>query len=89
MAKLSMVLMVDNTLSAAHLTQVEMVEHIGRTPSRQETTHNVSLSATKMNSAAHGFGVDPVARVSLEVHVSSNRHLNRQSQDVEVSWQVF
>ena len=84
-AKLSMVLMVDNTLSAAHLTQAETVEPIGPTPSHRETSHNVSLSATKTSSVAHGYGADLVAQVSPEVHASSNRRLSRRFQDVETS----
>jgi hypothetical protein len=88
-AKLSMVLMVDNTLSAAHLTQVETVEPIGPIPSRQETSHNVSLSATKMSSVAHGCGAEPVAQESPEAHASSNRRLSRQFQGVETSLLAF
>lgn len=84
-AKLPVVLMADNTLSAAHLTQVETVEPIGPILSRQETSHNVSLSATKMSSVAHGYGADLVAQASPEVHASSNRRLSRQFQDAETS----
>lgn len=84
-ANLSMVLMADNTLSAAHPTQAETVGPIGPKPSRQETSHNVSMPATKMNFVAHGCGADPVALVRPEVHASSNRRLNHQSQEVEIS----
>lgn len=84
-AKLSMVLMGDNTPSAANLTQVEMVGPIGPKPSHQETSRNVSMPATKINFVAHGYGADPVAQVRLEVHASSNRRPNHQSQEVEIS----
>lgn len=77
--------MVDSTLSAAHLTQVETVEPIGPTLSRQETSHNASLSAIKMSSVAHGCGADPVAQASPDVHASLNRRLSRQFQDAETS----
>lgn len=84
-AKLSMVLMGDNTLSVAHLTLAETGGPTGPKPSRQETSHSVSMLAIKTNFVAHGCGADLVALVRPEVHASLNRRLNHQSPVVEIS----
>jgi hypothetical protein len=78
MARFLTALMAGNTPSAAHLTRAEP-ELIGPKPSRQETSHNVSLSAIKTRNVAHGCGADP------KTYATSNKRLSHQFQEVVIS----
>jgi hypothetical protein len=81
-ARFLMAPMADNTPLTALLTRVEL-EPIGPKPSRQETSHNVSLSAIKTRNVAHGCGADP------KTYATSNKRLSHQSREVVISWLAF